>query len=65
MARVSGFPEIPRFSFVHALNIRACGRRLAAELGATPISRSRPSLPDDDGQCRYRLGAVTLTKRGE
>ncbi|NBZ87911.1 phage terminase small subunit P27 family [Stagnihabitans tardus] len=24
--------------------------RLAAELGATPISRSRPSLPDDDGQ---------------
>lgn len=33
VARVSGFPEIPRFSFVHALNIRACGRRLAAELG--------------------------------
>ncbi len=24
--------------------------RLAAELGATPISRSRPSMPDDDGQ---------------
>lgn len=24
--------------------------RLAAELGATPISRSRPALPDDDGQ---------------
>lgn len=24
--------------------------RLAAELGATPISRSRPSLPEDDGQ---------------
>lgn len=33
VARVSGFPEIPRFSFVHALNIRACGRRLAADLG--------------------------------
>ncbi len=33
VARVSGFPEIPRFSFVHALNIRACGRRLADELG--------------------------------
>lgn len=33
VARVSGCPDIPRFSFVHALNIRACGRRLAAELG--------------------------------
>ena len=33
VARVSGFAEIPRFSFVHALNIRACGRRLAGELG--------------------------------
>lgn len=33
IARISGFPEIPRFSFVHALNIRACGRRLAQELG--------------------------------
>ncbi|MBY6059605.1 butyrate kinase [Leisingera daeponensis] len=33
VARVSGFPEIPRFSFVHALNIRACGRRLADTLG--------------------------------
>jgi butyrate kinase len=33
VARISGFPEIPRFSFVHALNIRACGRRLAIELG--------------------------------
>ena len=32
VARISGFPEIPRFSFVHALNIRACGRRLANEL---------------------------------
>ena len=33
VARVSGCPELPRFSFVHALNVRACGRRLAAELG--------------------------------
>ncbi|AUH35426.1 butyrate kinase [Paracoccus tegillarcae] len=33
VARVSGFPELPRFSFVHALNIRACGRRLADGLG--------------------------------
>ena len=33
VARISGCPEIPRFSFVHALNIRACGRRLARELG--------------------------------
>lgn len=33
VARVSGCPEIPRFSFVHALNVRACGRRLARDLG--------------------------------
>jgi len=33
VARVSGCPDIPRFSFVHALNIRSCGRRLAASLG--------------------------------
>ncbi|WP_415183237.1 butyrate kinase [Phaeovulum sp.] len=33
VARISGCPEISRFSFVHALNIRACGRRLAADLG--------------------------------
>ena len=33
VARVSGCPDIPRFSFVHALNIRACGRRLAEQLG--------------------------------
>ena len=33
VARISGCPDIPRFSFVHALNIRACGRRLAAQLG--------------------------------
>lgn len=33
VARVSGCPELPRFSFVHALNVRACGRRLADSLG--------------------------------
>lgn len=33
VARISGCPDIPRFSFVHALNIRACGRRLATSLG--------------------------------
>ncbi|GAB4291452.1 MAG: hypothetical protein Kow0058_10360 [Roseovarius sp.] len=33
LARISGFAEIPRVSFVHALNIRACGRRLAREMG--------------------------------
>ena len=33
VARISGFEEIPRFSFVHALNIRASGRRLAREIG--------------------------------
>ncbi|MDO5630207.1 MAG: butyrate kinase [Paracoccus sp. (in: a-proteobacteria)] len=32
-ARLSGCPELPRFSFVHALNIRACGRQLADDLG--------------------------------
>lgn len=32
IARVSGFAEIPRFSFIHALNMRACGRRLARQL---------------------------------
>jgi butyrate kinase len=32
VARVPGCPELPRFSFVHALNIRACGRRLAGKL---------------------------------
>ena len=36
VARVSGCPEIPRFSFVHALNIRACGRRLAETLNKPP-----------------------------
>ena len=33
VARVSGYPDLPRFSFVHALNVRACGRRLAEKLG--------------------------------
>lgn len=33
VARLSGVEDLPRFSFVHALNIRACGRRLAADLG--------------------------------
>ncbi|MCI2400921.1 butyrate kinase [Aliiroseovarius subalbicans] len=32
VARISGCKELPRFSFVHALNIRACTRKLAAEL---------------------------------
>ncbi len=32
VARVSGFEEMPRFSFVHALNIRASARKLAREL---------------------------------
>ena len=26
VARISGCPDLPRFSFVHALNVRACGR---------------------------------------
>ncbi len=40
VARISGFEEIPRFSFVHALNIRACGRRLARDLDK-PFDRLR------------------------
>ncbi|MBN2362623.1 butyrate kinase [candidate division WOR-3 bacterium] len=32
IARISGCPEFPRFSFVHALNIRATVRKLAKEL---------------------------------
>ncbi len=31
LARVSGLPELPRKSLTHALNIRACAHRLAAE----------------------------------
>lgn len=32
VARVTGYKRLRRFSFVHALNIRACGRRLAKSL---------------------------------
>ncbi|TYP58495.1 butyrate kinase [Thermosediminibacter litoriperuensis] len=32
IARISGSPDFPRFSFVHALNIRATVRKLAAQL---------------------------------
>lgn len=40
VARLSGIEEIPRFSFVHALNIRACGRRLSVDLDK-PFERLR------------------------
>jgi len=33
IARVSGSPDFPRFSFVHALNIRATVRKLSERLG--------------------------------
>ena len=33
VARVTGSKELPRSSFVHALNIRACGRRMARDIG--------------------------------
>lgn len=33
IARISGCPDFPRFSFVHALNIRATARKVANELG--------------------------------
>jgi len=32
VSRISGVPELPRFSYVHALNIRATIRKLAKEL---------------------------------
>jgi butyrate kinase len=32
IARISGAPELPRFSYVHALNIRATVRKLAKQL---------------------------------
>jgi len=32
IARISGMPELPRFSYVHALNIRATVRKLAEKL---------------------------------
>lgn len=33
IARISGLPEIPRLSLVHALNIKAVGRRAAKDMG--------------------------------
>jgi len=33
IARISGSPDFPRFSFVHALNVRATVRKLAEKLG--------------------------------
>jgi butyrate kinase len=33
IARISGCPDFPRFSFVHALNIRATVRKFATEIG--------------------------------
>ena len=33
IARVSGMPEVPRRSLVHALNIKAVGRRAARDMG--------------------------------
>lgn len=40
IARISGAPDFPRFSFVHALNIRATVRKLAAEL-SIPFEKIR------------------------
>ncbi len=33
IARISGLPELPRKSLVHALNVRAVGRRAAKDMG--------------------------------
>lgn len=33
VARLSGLPEMPRLSFVHALNMKAVARKVAAEMG--------------------------------
>jgi len=33
IARISGSPDFPRFSFVHALNIRATGHKFAERIG--------------------------------
>jgi len=33
IARISGLPELPRKSLVHALNIKAVGRRAASDMG--------------------------------
>lgn len=35
VARISGLPELPRKSLVHALNIKAVGRRAAKDMGKT------------------------------
>ncbi len=40
IARISGAVDFPRFSFVHALNIRATVRRLAKEIGK-PFTQMR------------------------
>ncbi len=40
VARISGSPLFPRFSFVHALNIRATAKKLARRLGM-PFDRLR------------------------
>lgn len=40
VARISGSPLFPRFSFVHALNIRATAKKLALRLGM-PFDRLR------------------------
>ncbi|HHS12408.1 MAG TPA: butyrate kinase, partial [bacterium] len=37
VARISGIPEIPRVSLVHALNVKATARKAAAQLGR-PLS---------------------------
>lgn len=36
IARISGMPELPRRSLVHALNIKAVSRRAARDMGKTP-----------------------------
>lgn len=42
--------RVPNPAVKQQRDAQSLSLRLAAELGATPISRSRPSLPDDDGQ---------------
>ena len=39
LARLSGLPELPRRSLLHALNMKAAARRAAADLGV-PVERS-------------------------
>lgn len=63
--------RVPNPSVKQMNDAMSISLRLAAELGATPISRSRPSLPDDDGQddlfdfegddqCYGQTGSTTL-----